>query len=199
MSEELQSLLEKINADGVQKAEAERSRIIADAEKEAAAIIAAAKAESEKLKNQAQAEADNFHQRALSAARQSARDIMLQLRTELNSRLAAAIGNAAAQALTPEFMAALIKELTTAFAASPDTELTIQCAVKDRAALDAALKNALAGSFKTDPEIFASAHISSGMQIEFKNDNACFDFSGDAVADLLTAYAGSRMAEIFKA
>lgn len=199
MSEELQSLLEKINADGVRKAEAERDRIIAEAEKEAAAIIAAAKAESEKLNAQAQENAENFRQRAISAARQSARDIMLQLRAELNSRLAAAIGTATAQALTPEFMAELIKELTVAFAASPDTELTVQCAVKDRAALDAALKNALAASLKKDPELFAAAHIASGMQIEFKDDNACFDFTGEAVAELLTSYAGTQMAEIFKA
>ena len=31
MSEELQSLLDKINADGIQKAEAEAAKIIADA------------------------------------------------------------------------------------------------------------------------------------------------------------------------
>ena len=199
MSEELQSLLEKINADGVRKAEAERDRIIAEAEKEAAAIISAAKAESEKLNAQAQENAEMFRQRAISAARQSARDIMLQLRSELNSRLTAAIGTATQKALTPEFMAELIKDFTAAFAASPDTELTVHCAVKDRSALDTALKNTLADSFKKNPELFAAAHISSGMQIEFKDDNACFDFSVEAIAELLTSYAGAQMAEIFKA
>ena len=39
MAEELQSLLEKINQDGVMKAEAEKAKIIANAEKEAAEII----------------------------------------------------------------------------------------------------------------------------------------------------------------
>ena len=38
MAEELQSLLEKINSDGIQKAEAEKAKIIAAAEAEAAAI-----------------------------------------------------------------------------------------------------------------------------------------------------------------
>ena len=33
MAEELQSLLEKINQDGIMKAEAEKAKIIADAEK----------------------------------------------------------------------------------------------------------------------------------------------------------------------
>ena len=47
MSEELQSLLEKINSDGVMKANAERDAIIAKAQSEAAAIIAAAEAKAE--------------------------------------------------------------------------------------------------------------------------------------------------------
>jgi F0F1-type ATP synthase membrane subunit b/b' len=39
MSEDLQSLLEKINRDGVEKAEAEATRIIEDAKAKAAAIL----------------------------------------------------------------------------------------------------------------------------------------------------------------
>ena len=55
MSEDLQSLLEKINRDGVEKAQAESDRIIAEAKAKAAAIVkeaneaaAAAKADAEK-------------------------------------------------------------------------------------------------------------------------------------------------------
>ena len=50
MSEELQSLLEKINTDGVMKANAERDAIIAKAQNEAAAIIAAAEAKAEETR-----------------------------------------------------------------------------------------------------------------------------------------------------
>ena len=199
MSEELQSLLDRINADGIQKAEAERARIIAEATAEAAALKDAAKSECDALKIQAEKDAEALKNRAISAASQAARDIMLQLRSELNSRLEAAIGDAVSAALTPEFMTQLIRELAAAFAASPDSDLSVRAAVRDLPALDAALKNALAESFKKAPRLFASREISSGMQIEFNDNNVCFDFSGEAVSELLTAYAGSRLAEIFKA
>ena len=199
MSEELQSLLDRISADGIQKAEAERARIIAEAAAEAAALKDAAESECNALKIQAEKDAEALKNRAVSAASQAARDIMLQLRAELNSRLEAAIGDAVSAALTPEFMAKLVQELAAAFAANPDSDLSVRTAVRDLPALDAALKNALTESFKKAPRLFASREISSGMQIEFNDSKVCFDFSGEAVSELLTAYAGSRLAEIFKA
>ena len=49
MSEDLQSLLEKINRDGVEKARAEAEKIIAEAKARADAIVKEAKAEAAKL------------------------------------------------------------------------------------------------------------------------------------------------------
>ena len=199
MSEELQSLLDKINADGIQKAEAEAAKIIADAKCEAEKIIADAKRESEAVCAGAASDAEALKARAVSAANQAARDIILQLRADLVTRLNAAVAASASSALSPEFMAQLIKALAEKFAASPDAGLTVRCAVKDTAALDAALKGALADSIKTDPVMIASPEISAGIQVEFNNSDCCFDFSEAAVSDLLAAYAGEQLAAVFKA
>ena len=59
MAEELQSLLEKINQDGIMKAEAEKAKIIAEAEKSAAAIIA--EAEKSAADIIAKAEKESMH------------------------------------------------------------------------------------------------------------------------------------------
>ena len=91
MAEELQSLLEKINQDGVMKAEAEKARIIANAEKEAAEIIANAKKEAENIIANAEKENISLSQRTVSALEQSRRDILLQLREEIAKRLNEAI------------------------------------------------------------------------------------------------------------
>ena len=56
MAEELQSLIEKINRDGVEKASAEAERIISAAKEQAAAIVKAANEEA--AKSTAAAEAD---------------------------------------------------------------------------------------------------------------------------------------------
>ena len=54
MSEDLQSLLEKINREGVEKARAEADKIIADAKAKAADIVKTANAEAAKAKADAE-------------------------------------------------------------------------------------------------------------------------------------------------
>ena len=49
MAEELQSLLEKIHRDGIEKAAAERDEMLAKARSEAAAVVAAAREEAKTL------------------------------------------------------------------------------------------------------------------------------------------------------
>lgn len=199
MAEELQSLLDKINAEGINKAKAEADKIIADAESKAKAIIEAARNEAAALTTAAGKEAENFKQRAIAAAGQAARDITLQLRSELQLRMEKACGDAAAAALTPEFMAQLIRELAAKFAESPDAQLTVRCALRDTEALTAALKAALADSFSKEPKLIPTAAVTKGFEVDFKDGKCFFDFSADAIADLLKEYVGEQIAVIFNA
>ena len=57
MAEELQSLIEKINRDGVEKATAEAAKIVSAAKEQAAAIVKAANEEAAKSAAAAEAEA----------------------------------------------------------------------------------------------------------------------------------------------
>ncbi len=199
MAEELQSLLEKINQDGIKKAEAEKTQIIAAAEAEAARIIAEAGKEAEKIIADARKEADSIAQRTAGALEQSRRDILLQLREELAARLAEAVQDAGSAALAPEFMASLIRELALAFSASPETPVCVRCAVKDAAGLDEALRSALADSFVKAPEVFAGKEIAGGMEVSFDGGRCFYDFTLDAVSDLLDEYIGDKLGSIFKA
>ncbi len=197
MAEELQSLLEKINSEGVKKAEAERDAILAAAKIEADKIIADAKAQAEATRSRAEAEAEALKNRAESAIRQAARDIVLELKAELEARLRTAIENAGAAALTPEFMASLISELAAKFAASPDTEISVRSAVRDADALDAALRGALANSFKQQPKVLRDGAIRGGFEVSFGDGQLYFDFTEEALTELVGAYAGEGIARIF--
>lgn len=197
MSEELQSLLEKINSDGVKKANAERDAIIANAQAEAAEIIAAAKKESEELRRQAAADAETLQKRAESAIEQAARDVVLKLKAELEGRISAAVAGVAEETMTPAFMAELVKSLGAAFMAAPDAELTVITSVKDASALDAALKSALAGSLKKQPRVLAEPTIRGGMEVNFNGSELYFDFSTEALTELLAEYTAPKIAAIF--
>ena len=85
--EDLQSLLEKINRDGVEKAEAEAKAILADAKAKADALVANARAEADKAKADAEKAAAEYAKRAAETIRQSARDTVLKVESSLTALL----------------------------------------------------------------------------------------------------------------
>jgi len=85
--EDLQNLLEKINRDGVEKAEKEAKKILADAKAKADAIIVDARAESAKAKADAEKAAADYAIRAEETIRQAARDTVLKVEASLKALL----------------------------------------------------------------------------------------------------------------
>ena len=99
--------------------------------------------------------------------------------------------------MTPEFMAELIKALGAQFLSAPEAELTVITAVRDAAKLDAALKGALAASLRKQPRVLAEPTIKGGMEVNFSGSELFFDFSTEALTELLAAYTAPRIAAIF--
>jgi V/A-type H+-transporting ATPase subunit E len=87
MSEDIQSLLEKINREGVEKAEAEAKKIIDAAKAEAAEITAAAKAEAAKTKAEAERDSALYAERAAETIRQAARDTVISVQDTVSAML----------------------------------------------------------------------------------------------------------------
>ena len=83
MSEELQGLLNKIQAEGLEKADNERARLVAEAKAQADAIIADAKAQADKIRKDAEADAEASQKKADAAVRQAARDVIISLKDDL--------------------------------------------------------------------------------------------------------------------
>ena len=198
MAEELQSLLEKINTEGVKKAQSEREKIIQAAKAEAKEIRAAAEADAAAMKKSAAENAESLQKRAESAIRQAARDILLELEKELEARIRKAVAGAADEALTPDFMASIVRDLASKFAENPDAEITVLSAVKDVTALENALSAALKNSFHSSPKVLGDSGIKGGMEVSFKDGELYFDFTENAVLDLIGAYVGSRLTALLK-
>lgn len=198
MAEELQSLLAKINEEGVKKAEAEAARIIEKAKNDAKAIKAQAQAEAEMIVKQAGEQGDLLKNSAESAVRQASRDILLKLQQELESRINRAVSGTAEQAMTPEFMAGLIRDLAAKFATAPNAQITVLSAAKDVNALNAALTSALKSSLSAQPKVFADSGIKGGLEVSFKDGQVYFDFTAEAVTELVGAYVGTRLASMLE-
>ena len=85
--EDLQGLLEKINRDGVEKAEAEAKKIIDDARAKADALVKDALAQSAQAKADAEKASAAYAERAAETIRQAARDVVIGVKDSLTALL----------------------------------------------------------------------------------------------------------------
>jgi V/A-type H+/Na+-transporting ATPase subunit E len=201
VSEKLQGLLEKIKTEGLDKAEIEKQKILDDAKKEAQSIIDKANKEAESTRKKAETDAEKLEKRAETAVKQASRDIMLKLKGELQSRLENIVHDVSTESMTPEFMGELIKEMAAAFSkkdSDSDLKLELLVAPKECEKLIVLLRGSLAKTFVETPEVFGENDIGGGLKIGFKGSDVFFDFTDDAIADLVCAYVSPKLAELLK-
>lgn len=169
--EDLQSLLEKINREGVEKADAEAKRIVDEAKAKADKIVKDALAEAEKAKADAEANAKTYADRAAETIRQSARDITIGVKDAVTALLEkllakdidAALGASAAQIVTDA-----IKDLT-----GPGE---ITCGPKLAAALKAQLS--ANGSFK----VITDETLGAGFTVKLDGGRVEHDFTAETIS-----------------
>lgn len=201
MAEKLQGLLEKIKTEGLEKAEVEKQNILDEAKKEAQKIIEKANNDAEATRKKAKEDAKSLEKRAETAVKQASRDIMLKLKGELQSRLENIVHDLSTESMTPEFMGELIKEMAAAFSkndSASDLKLELLVAKKDCEKLIVLLRGSLAKTFAETPEVFGESDIGGGLKLGFKGNDVFFDFTDDAIADLVCAYVSPKLAELLK-
>ncbi len=199
MPEELQSLLEKINEEGVKKAEETKNKIIGDAGLEAEKIVSEAKAKADDIVKRAQTDADTVKSRSEAAVRQAVRDIVITLQGEILNRFKNVVKETSADAMTPDLMGKIILEMVRNYnAKNPSGEADIELILpkKDLDAMEKLFKTSLVNSLKKNPEISLGQNFAAGVKISFKGDDVFFDFSDDAISEMICAYVGPRLASV---
>ena len=189
MAEELQSLIEKINRDGVEKANAEAERIIAAAKEQAAAIVKAAKEDASKFATDAKAEADASAERAKVTLTQAARDAVISVEgavTKLLENLLAANVNAALA--DPATAAALAADSVKGLVGTG--EIAAGAKIAD------ALKAQLAT--KTSFTVVMDETLNTGFTVKLDGGRVEHDFTGAAVAAELAKRLRPDLAALMK-
>lgn len=201
MSEDLQGLLNKINSDGIQKAETEKAAIIAAAKTEAEKIIAAAKTKAEGIVKDAETNAVASEAKAKAAIQQAARDILIALRTNLQGRLSAVAKECAGSAMTPDLMGKIILEMVKSYRekhVSGEIGVEVLLAKKDLDDMEKLLKGGLLAGLQAKGDISLGHDFAAGMKVAFKGNDVFLDFSDEALADILCAFVGPKLAAVIK-
>ena len=197
MSEELQGLLNKIQAEGLEKAENERARLVAEAKAQADAIVAEAKAD--KIRKDAEADAEATQKKADAAVRQAARDVIISLKDDLQEKLRAVVREAAAQAMTPEAMAGLIAKIAEQFAQNAASGAEVILSVREREEAAQKLIGCLPDVLKKNTSVRLGRGFAAGFKVGFKDSEVFFDFSDEALTDIICEFVGPKLAAVIKA
>lgn len=194
MSIQLQGLIDRINQEGVQKADELKTNMLNEAKAEADTLIQAAKTQAAEMIKTAQKQSNELQARAEAAVNQAARDILLALRAELLARLSEITKQAVGEAMTGEVMAKIILQLSTNMQGDVDVVLPETAQKTIASALLASLK----GQLKKEPNLQFRSDFATGFKIGFNDSDLYLDFSEEALVPLLCSYVGPKIAAILE-
>lgn len=192
MAEELQQLLEKIQHDGVEKANAEAATILAKAKADAAAILKDAESTAAALRAQAETDAKAFEERAQKTISQAARDTVLEVKDAIGRMLEKLLAKDVAAALADPSEAAKL-------ALAAVNELGSNADVAAGEKLAAALKAQLAADAKAGVKVVLDESVGTGFSIRLDGGRVEHDFSESAIVAALAKRLRPDLAKLVNA
>ena len=189
MSEDLQSLLEKINRDGVEKAQAESDRIIAEAKAKAAAIVKEANEAAAAAKADAEKSALDYQARAAETVKQAARDTVIEVKDAVTALLEKILAKDVDKALADE-------KTVTALVADAIKGRTGSVEVAAPARLASALKAQLAA--QPNVKVVLDEALDTGFAVKLDGGRVEHAFTGEVIAGELAKRLRPDLAALLK-
>ncbi|UDQ98651.1 hypothetical protein AAEX28_00855 [Lentisphaerota bacterium WC36G] len=198
MAVELQGLLNKLQEEGVKKADQEKQTIIDQAKQEAAKIVADAKKEAEAIVKNAQQEEADIQVKAKAAVNQASRDIIIGLQTSLQERLNKLAKQSSQEAMTPEFMQKVIAQMVEKYADQDAPSIEVMVAPSELETMTKLLTQSLIDDMKINCEVVKGNDIAGGLKVSFDGADLFLDCTEDAITQLVASYVGPRLADMIK-
>lgn len=191
MASELQQLLEKINRDGVEKANAEAARIVAAAKAEAEKIVRTAKDEAAAEKAASEAAAQLSARRAEESIRQAARDAVLSVEAAVTKLLENVLArNVDAALADPATAGELARAAVRGVAGDGSAEVAASAKLAD------SLRAQLAA--EKDVKVVMDESLGTGFAVRVENGRVEHEFTGPVVSEAVASRLRPELAKLLK-
>ena len=199
MELQLGELIEQIKKDGVEAAEAEAKSIIDSANADAEKIIANAKSEAEKILANAKLENERMVKSSEDAIRQAGRNLLISFRESVARELKAITEESVTAVYSSEALSEIIIQVIVSLAVDPENDdIAVVLNEKDLAALEELLLAEIKEKMLSGVTLKASENFDGGFRIVLNNGSAYYDYSTDAVVDMLLNYLTPKIVKILK-
>ena len=199
MEIQLKELIDQIKKDGVEAAESEAQAIVKAANDEAEQIILRAKAEAERILQEAKKENERMVKSSEDAIRQAGRNLLISFRESVARELKAIVGENVNAVYSSDAFAELIISIVENWANKSDAEdIAVILNTQDINKLEETLLAALKEKMLKGITLKANDNFDGGFRIAVNNGSAYYDYSSEAVVDMLSNYLNPKVAELLK-
>ncbi len=199
MEIQLQELLDQIKKDGVEAAETQAEAIIVSAKTEAEKIISEAKAQADKMIADAKSENAKTVKSGEDALRQAARNLLISFRESVTRELKAIVGNNVNAVYSSDAFSKLIINAVECWSSKPEAEdISVILNSSDLAKLEEALIAELKAKMLSGVTLKANDNFDGGFRIAVNNGAVYYDYSAEAVTDMLSNYLSPKVTALLK-
>lgn len=199
MEIQLQELIDRIKKDGAEAAEAEANAIIDSAKAEAEKIVSDAKAEAEKILLNAKTENERMVKSSEDAIRQAGRNILISFRESVARELNSLMGKKLSAVCSSDDFSQLIIKTVECWAKNPDTDdLSVILNGEDLKKFEETLLSELNAHMLKGVTLKANDNFDGGFRIAVNNGQAYYDYSVEAVTDMLSNYLSEKVTALLK-
>lgn len=198
MAESLQNLIDRIQQDGVEKAEKHAQSILEEAHRKAEAITRDAEAAAKAKLLQAQRDADLFTERSIRAIGQAARDVVIAVERAVSGLLEKTLQGEVANALTTETVSRMIEKAVAAYAASGQNRLDILLEPEQQRAVLTLVRARFAAMLQQGVNIRADGNVVSGFRAVLADRHVEHDFTGESIAQALCQVLRPHQADVLR-
>jgi V/A-type H+-transporting ATPase subunit E len=200
MAEELQSLLDRIQKEGIEKAQADSDRMLAAAKTKADQMVREAEQKAKALIEQARKDAEVFTDRSIQSIGHASRDLVLAVGDAVQSTLQQIMGAQVATALTTETLSRMLVAVVTAYTKAPPNRSRIEFLLDPEQQQDllALMHASFAEALREGITIKGDTSVVSGFRAVLPDQNVEHDFTGEAVTEALGQILRPHLAEILR-
>lgn len=199
MEIQLQELIDQIKKDGVEEAQTQAESIVNAAKREAEKIIADARAQADKMISDAKIENERTVKSGEDAIRQAGRNLLISFRESVARELKILVGENVSAVFSSDDFAKLIVDSVSQWAAKNDAEdVSVILNSADLERLESTVLAGLKERMLSGVTLKANDNFDSGFRIASKDGSAYYDYSDEAVVNMLSNYLSPKVTALLK-
>lgn len=199
MEIQLNELIDRIKKDGVDAAKTEADATLAEARSQAEGIVSQARAEADRIVSEARRECDRMIRSSEDAIRQAGRNVLISFRESIAKELERIVGENVNAVYSSDALSDIIVKAVENWTADPDGEdISVLLNSEDLGQLEDILNSRLKEKLEGGVTLKSNDSFDGGFRIASKDGGAYYDYSAEAVTEMLSKYLSPKVTALLK-